>query len=155
MKFGIAARLALLLALVGMLAAGLTGFYAHTASRDLLIQSAKDELLTSTQVLASRIVVARQEISRNLRILSAHPSALGALDPSDTASADQLATLFELLMKANPDYFQIRLISAADFGMERVRIDRSGDSLLRINGDDLQEKGHYAYVFETLKSRSG
>ena len=42
MKFGIAARLALLLALVGMLAAGLTGFYAHTASRDLLIQSAKD-----------------------------------------------------------------------------------------------------------------
>ncbi|PKO80166.1 MAG: GGDEF domain-containing protein [Betaproteobacteria bacterium HGW-Betaproteobacteria-13] len=155
MRFGIAARLALLLALVGMLAAGLTGFYAHNASRDLLIQSAKDELLTSTQVLASRIIVARQEISRNLKVLSTHPSALGALDPNDTESADQLATLFKLLMKANPDYFQIRLISAADFGAERVRIDRSGDSLLRIDGDDLQEKGHYAYVFESLKGGPG
>ncbi|MDX9836194.1 MAG: diguanylate cyclase [Azoarcus sp.] len=155
MRFGIAARLALVLALVGMLAAGLTGFYAHNASRDLLIQSAKDELLTSTRVLASRIIVARQEVSRNLQILSAHPSALRALDPADTASADQLATLFKLVMRANPGYFQIRLISAADFGMERVRVDRSGDSLLRVDGDDLQEKGHYPYVFETLNTGPG
>ena len=43
MKFGIAARLSLLLAIVVVVAAGLTGFYAYQASRELLVQSAKNE----------------------------------------------------------------------------------------------------------------
>lgn len=155
MNFGITARLALLLAIVGVAAAGLTGFYAHDASRNLLAKSSMNELLTSTQVLASRIVTEREGVSRNLRLLSAHPAALDvlnrAVDSPNTDAEDSLATLFELILRTNPDYFQIRLISQADHGLERVRVDRSGDTLLRIGGDALQEKGHYAYVFDALK----
>lgn len=154
MRFGIAARLALLLALVGVIASGVTGFYVYSASRALLIQSSKSELLTSTKVLASRIVVAREETSRNLQLLSRHPDALAALDAAfdtpDTAAEDRLAILFERLMAVNPNYFQVRLIGAAEHGLERVRVDRGSDELLRIAGEDLQEKGHYAYVFDTL-----
>ena len=40
MNLGIAAKLALLLALVGALAAGVTGFYAFQTSRALLVESA-------------------------------------------------------------------------------------------------------------------
>jgi diguanylate cyclase (GGDEF)-like protein len=58
-------------------------------------------------------------------------------------------------MIANPAYFQLRLISAGDFGLERVRIDRVGGAPVRVSGDDLQEKGHYAYVSETLKLPPG
>ncbi|WP_428421123.1 diguanylate cyclase domain-containing protein [Methylibium sp.] len=155
MRLGIAAKLALLLALVGALAAGLTGFYAYAASRDLLVESAKNKLLTSTQVLARRITLTREEISRNLQVLAGHPAALSTLQRADAARDEQLATLFSLVMRANPAYSQLRLISAADFGLERVRVDRRDELPLRVQGDDLQEKGHYAYVAETLKLPAG
>ena len=155
LKLGIATKLALLLALVGVLASGLTGFYAYEASRTLMVDSAKDKLLTSTQVLVRRISFTRDEIVRNLHVLASHPQALAVLQRWDTGAADGLATLFALMMKANPAYFQIRLIAADDFGMERVRVDRLGSDTQRVQGDDLQEKGHFAYVAETLKLPEG
>lgn len=154
-RFGLAFRLGLLLALVGVLAAGVTGFYAYQASRALLVQSAKNELLTSTVVLSRRIVTYRQEISRNLQVLATHPITAQVLEKPDPALANQIATLFDVMLEANSNYFQIRLISADEGGIERVRIDRDGKRRLRITGDDLQEKGHYPYVFDSLKLPAG
>ena len=79
MKFGIAARLSWVLALVSSLIAGLTGLYAYRASHDLLVQSAKNELFNSTTVLARRIFYMRQEVSRDLHMLARHPASLAAL----------------------------------------------------------------------------
>jgi diguanylate cyclase (GGDEF)-like protein len=36
-----------------------------------------------------------------------------------------------------------------------VRVDRDGERLLRVSGADLQEKAHYAYVFDTLRLAPG
>jgi diguanylate cyclase (GGDEF)-like protein len=155
MKFGIAFKLGLLMAGVSILAAGLTGFYAYQASRSLLVQSAKAELLTTTEVLARRVTESRQEVSRNLQVLSSHPAALAAMGAAETAQNDQLAAMFEAMMRANPSYFQIRLISATDNGLERVRVDRADDSIIRVRGDDLQEKGHFSYVSGALKLAPG
>lgn len=155
MKFGIATKMGLVLAIVGMLAAGITGFYVYRASRSLLVESAKGELLTATQVLARRITSARQEITRNLRIIAAQPEVLKVLDAADPQAADRLAVFFMSVMKANPGYFQMRLISVKNNGMERVRVDRDEHALLRIAPHDLQEKGHYAYVYETLGLPAG
>lgn len=155
MKLGIARKLALLLAAVGVLASGLTGLYAYRTSRQLLVESAQDRLLTSTQVLARRITLSRQEITRNLEVLARLPGTVAMLQDPDAAQARQLATLFERMMAANPSYFQIRLISASDHGLERVRVDRQGDAPVEVVGDDLQEKGHYPYVAETLQLRAG
>jgi len=155
MKVGIAFKLGWLLAGVSILASGLTGFYAYQASRNLLVQSAKEELLTTAQVLARRVTLNPEEISRNLQVLSNHPAALAALRETASADQEQLALMFESLMRANPSYFQIRLISAADNGQERVREDRVEDRVMRVTGDDLQEKGHFSYVSGTLKLPAG
>lgn len=155
MKFGITARITLALALAGALVASLTGYYAFSASRSLLVQSAQDELLLSTQVLARRVVVTRQEVSRNLKVLASHPAALAAVQRGDTGAQTELATLFKVLMEANSAYLQIRLISASEHGLERVRVDRDNGDTKIIRGDDLQEKGHFGYVFETLKLQAG
>ncbi len=155
MKLGIAFKLGLLLATVSVLASGLTGFYAYQASRSLLVQSAEAELLTATNVVAHRITVNREEISRNLQALARHPAAVAALQSENTVDEQQVATLFERQMEVNPSYFQIRLISASDSGLERVRIDRSPEGLVRVNGDDLQEKGHFSYVSDALKLQAG
>ena len=151
MRWGIVAKLVLLMASVGFLAAGLTGFYAYEASRSLLVDSAKNKLLTSTQVLARRITLTREEVSRNLQMLAGLPTAIAVLEREDVHETDHLAMLFGLLIEANPSYSQLRLISASDYGLERVRVDRVGTSTQRVQGDDLQEKGHYAYVSDTLK----
>ncbi len=155
MKLGISVRLGLLLAFISVLAAALTGYAAYDVSRDLLIRSAKHELLTSTRVLARRIALTREEISRNLSILATHPAAAAALRDADPKAKDQMAILFSRVMEANPRYFQVRLIAARDYGRESVRIDRDDDRLLRVGGEDLQEKGHYPYVFDTLKLAAG
>jgi diguanylate cyclase len=158
MKWGLAVRLGGVLALVSLLMAGLTGLYAYQVSRDLLVQAAKNELMTATQVVGRRIQDIRLDASRDLQLLASHPAALTLLQlppTQSTAQADQLATLFKLLMTANPGYFQVRLISASDYGLERVRVDRDGNQLLRVEGDDLQEKSHYPYVSDTLKLPAG
>ena len=155
MKLGIARKLALLLAAVGVLASGLTGLYAYQTSRQLLVESAQERLLTSTQVLARRITLSRQEITRNLEVIARLPATLAVLQRADAEQVRQLATLFERMMSANPSYFQIRLISASDHGLERVRVDRQGDLPVEVQGDDLQEKGHFPYVAETLQLKAG
>ena len=158
MKWGLAVRLGSVLALVSLLVAGMTGLYAYQVSRDLLVQAAKNELMTATQVVGRRIQAIRLDASRDLQMLATHPAALALLQlppRQSAAQADQLATLFKLLMASNPGYFQVRLISAGDYGLERVRVDRDGKQLLRIEGDDLQEKSHYPYVSDTLKLPAG
>jgi len=158
MKWGLATRLGSVLALISLLVAGMTGLYAYQVARDLLVQAAKDELMTATQVIGRRVTDIRLDASRDLQMLSAHPASLALLQGPGSklsASAEQLATLFTLLMTANPAYFQMRLISVSDFGLERVRVDRDGDQLLRIEGDDLQEKSHYPYVSDTLALPAG
>ena len=158
MRWGLASRLGSVLALVSLLMAGMTGLYAFQVARDLLVQASKDELMTATQVIGRRILDVRLDASRDLQVLTSYPASLALLQaPSaqHAAQAEQLATLFELIMAANPGYFQIRLISASDFGLERVRVDRDGKQLLRIEGDDLQEKSHYTYVSDTLKLPAG
>ena len=155
MKFGIASRLSVLLAVVVTVTAGVTAYSAYDVSRDLLVASTENELLTSTKVLARRIALTRNEIVRNLHILSQHPAAGAALEAENPTAQDQLAELFELVMQANPGYYQVRLIALHDHGLEHVRIDRDGTKLVRVSGDELQEKGHYPYVFDTARLAAG
>ncbi len=155
MRFGIAARLGIVLALSGMLSAGITAFQAQRASETVVLDSAREELLTSTRVLSRRITLVREDVSRTLIALARHPAALAALESEAPEAATQLATLLALPMAANRAYFQLRLIAAADNGLERVRVDRDGDTLVRVSGDALQEKGHYPYVFDALALAPG
>ena len=153
MKFRIATQLAIVLVLVGLLAAGVTGFFVYQISRDLLIQSAKNKLLTSTLVLSRRIVTSRQEVLHDLQVLAEHSDTQALLTKAHPASGleKQLTELFCLIMEAHPAYLQIRLISASDYGLERIRVDRKNHQLVKVPPNELQEKGHYPYVSEALK----
>lgn len=151
MRFHIATKLALVLVLAGMCAVAITGFFVYQISRDLLVDSAKSKLLTSTQVLARRLLATRQETVRHLQIVAEHPLTGDVLRDPHGSARDNLAILFRLIMDTHPAYEQIRLISAAGHGMEIVRFDRRNHAVIEIKGDDLQEKGHYSYVSEPLK----
>ncbi|WP_024871330.1 GGDEF domain-containing protein [Tolumonas lignilytica] len=160
MRLNIAAKLAILLAVFALLISGVTALHVYHASRELLRNAAQERLLTTTQVLGRRIINVISAVEQDARRLADSPDAIGLLlapdSPATKPMADELATQFTSQMRFNPEYYQIRLISTSAHGLERVRVDReSANQFIRIEGLDLQEKGHYPYVFEALKLHRG
>ena len=159
MKLGIVWRTGIALALVGVLASGLTGYYGFTESRALLQSAAEQRLLTATRVLARQLSVGLDNASRDVLMVAQHPGTLGLLQTWESQTPNSrgstMAALFDTILHTHPEYFQMRLIAAADHGAERVRVDRSDEGLLRVFEEDLQEKGHYPYVMETLRLPAG
>lgn len=159
MKMGIAVRLGLALAIVGVLAAGLTGYYGYAESRAMLVAAAEERLLTSTRVLVRQLAVGLENTARDVRLIAGHPQAARLLRRDDPVmqvrSEKNTALLFQRMLETHPEYFQMRLIDAADHGVERIRVDRDADEVVRIDEGELQEKGHYPYVFETLRLPPG
>lgn len=158
-RLGIAWRLGLVMALLGVTAAGLTGYYGYTESRALLVAAAEDRLLTATRVLTRQLAAGLENTARDVRLLANHPLAEPLLSRAEVSHhaplEDSAALLFERLLLTHPEYFQIRLIDAQEYGIERVRVDRTDDGVMRVTGDQLQEKAHFPYVFETMKLQRG
>ena len=156
---GIGFKLGMLLAGFGILASGLTGYYSYSSSRAMLLDAAQRDLLTATQVLSRNMLVSLAAIGKDARLLAALPrSTKVSLSPKGPTAAEDtsvLATIFKAMLSTHPEYFQIRLISADMNGLELVRVDRDGKSLTRVMADDLQEKAHHPYVFETLRLKRG
>ncbi|MBD9404423.1 diguanylate cyclase [Acidovorax sp. ACV02] len=147
MKWSIALRLGALLASFSVFAAVLAGYYTFDSSRERLQGRAERSLLATTQVLARHMQAGFGTVARDTAFLA------------DAAAVEQdqgrLADLFKANLQAHPAYLQIRFISASDYGLELVRIDRQGDKLVRVPDDQLQEKSHFPFVFEALSLPDG
>ena len=146
-KWSIALRLGALLASFSVFAAILAGYYTFDSSRERLQGRAERSLLATTQVLARHMQTGFSTVARDTAFLA------------DAAAVEQdqgrLADLFKANLQAHPAYLQIRFISASDYGLELVRIDRQGDKLVRVPDDQLQEKSHFPFVFEALSLPDG
>lgn len=159
MRFGIAFKLTLLLTSFGLVAMGLVGYYAHVNSRVTLLESAQRDLLTATQVLGRQFESGMDVVASDTRMLSKLSSAPAVaadrLLQAQSSETSSLTDAFKALMAVRPAYLQVRLISAAQHGLELVRVDRDGSALLTIPEADLQEKAHFSYVFNTLRLGRG
>ena len=160
MRLSVGIKLSFWLALFGSLSIGLFGYYIYDRSQALLIESAQDELLTATQVLAHRFTDALTEIAADVKFIEALPLTLHIIEQpahlqSNLQQQHQLAEIFSSLLISRPEYSQIRLIDAVNNGKERVRVDRDLVGIKVVTGNQLQEKNHLPYVFETLALPSG
>ncbi len=146
-QWSIALKLGALLASFSVFAATLAGYYTFDSSRERLQGRAERSLLATTQVLARHMQTGFSTVARDTAFLA------------DAAAVEQdqgrLADLFKANLQAHPAYLQIRYISAGDYGLELVRIDRQGDKLVRVPDDQLQEKSHFPFVFEALSLPDG
>lgn len=82
---------------------------------------------------------------RHVRSISEEPILLEAASRNDR---DTMAVQFTILMNRNPDYAQVRWL--APDGMERVRIDRQGQRLLRVADEQLQNKVERYYFRDAM-----
>ncbi|MDY0107285.1 MAG: GGDEF domain-containing protein [Giesbergeria sp.] len=160
MRWSIGFRLGVLLACFSAMAALLVGYFTFVTGRDMLNDRAQRSLLGTTQILAQHMQTGFSSVARDTAMLAALAAATQATNPQGVAAVqahdrDMLANVFKATLTARPSYQQIRLISAQDHGLELVRVERSGMGLARVEGDALQEKAHFPFVFETLQLGSG
>lgn len=158
-KLDIGFKLGFLLAAFGILATSLTGYYFYTSSRNMLTSAAERDLLTATQVVGRNMKIIIDVIAEDAQLLAALPLTSNVFISQDklTAESDKqiLADTFAAMLSAHPEYFQIRLISTSQHGLELVRVDRNGKNFTRVMAGDLQEKEHYPYVDGTLRLARG
>jgi len=182
MKFGIGFKLGLLLAAFGILSTSLTAYYFYSSSRDMLTRAAERDLLTATQVVGRNMKIIIAVIAEDSQLLAAIPATsnvFGLPDqlaskrdknilsdavanvfkspdkPSTERDKSILAGTFAAMLKAHPEYFQIRLISTSQQGMELVRVERDGDKLTRVLSANLQHRENKPYVTGTLRLARG
>lgn len=159
MRPGLMVKLSLLLALIGVLASGSTGYYAYRANRTMLADEAGRNLLTATELLGRRFSVSIDDMAADVLVLATMPSsaliAQSADDLKTSVDRARLAQVFSSFMLHHPGYLQARLIARDRFGLERIRFDRDGHGIVQVQNDNLQEKGQFAYVFDTLALAPG
>lgn len=158
MRSSVGFKLGVWLALLGILSTGLMGLYAYTQSRQMLIDSSQERLLTATKVLALRFSHSIEDTTSDVRFLASLPALKYMADGDSRREVPyrkQLEEVMSSVMRAHPEYFQIRLIGLADFGREIVRVDRAGGDVEVVSGRDLQEKAHFPYFFNAIKLSPG
>ncbi|CAN7169567.1 diguanylate cyclase [Trinickia sp. LjRoot230] len=156
-KLGLTSRLSILLVCIGVAASGATGYYAYRANRTMLMREAEQSLLTSTQLLSQRFIAALGDVADDVLVLATLPSSAAVAQGGDTSQAGRvrLAKVFQRFMTHHPEYLQIRLITRANYGAERIRTDRNAHGIVIAPDNELQEKGHAPYVFDTLATMAG
>ncbi|REE23957.1 MULTISPECIES: diguanylate cyclase [unclassified Paraburkholderia] len=159
MRPGLTFKLSVLLACIGVLASGATGYYAYRANRTMLVNEAERSLLMSTELLGQRFSTSIDDVAADALVLASMPSTAELAQTDDgagpSAARERLAQVYSSFMVHHPEYLQVRLISRQHYGLELVRFDRDADGLVRVEGDKLQEKGQFAYVFDTLAFSPG
>jgi diguanylate cyclase (GGDEF)-like protein len=156
---GLTFKLSVLLACIGVLASGATGYYAYRANRTMLVNEAEHSLLTSTELLGQRFAASIDDVGSDALVLATMPSSANVARTDDgidtNAGRERLAQVYASFMVHHPEYLQIRLITKQHHGLELIRFDRDADGIVRVQGNDLQEKGQFAYVFDTLAFSPG
>ena len=149
MKLSLGNKLTILLCLFGLLLSGLASYYSLSSSKQILIAAAKRDLLVANQVLGRNLQSSLENFANDLKVLSTQSQPVDVLQdtPRSPREAVELTQLFTSMLNAHPEYQRIRLIEAKNHGLERINVDRHGITA----SSALQEKGHFPYVFKTLK----
>ena len=117
---GLTFKLLVLLACIGVLTSGATGYYAYRANRTLLVREAGRSLMTSTELLARRSSVAIDDIAADAQVLASLPSSATVAQADDgsgkNAARERLAQVFFSFMTHHREYLQIRLIAREHHG---------------------------------------
>ena len=153
MKLSLGNKLTLLLCLFGLLLSGLASYYSLSSSKQILIAAAKRDLLVANQVLGRNLQISLENFANDLKVLSTQSQPVDVLAdmPRSNKELAELTQLFTSMLNAHPEYQRIRLIEAKNHGLERINVDRHGP----VAPSALREKGHFPYVFKTLKLMPG
>ena len=154
----------LLFCLVATMMSSLWLYWLESRAQQQWLQNLDRDLTHFSQQQEKRFNKAIQDLRADVLSLS-ESAVMGPikaiqyqLDRSGQVSPPNLQLLqdhFVSLAKDNPEYWQVRLISAFGKGKELVRVENRGQRVEVIANDYLQAKGHRTYVKSTLQFAQG
>lgn len=160
-------KVSILAASVAAIASLIVGSVIINGSSDIIFQDALDRLKYETNTKSLSLVTNIKNLRGDVQYLAGTPPIQGipraiendGTDPigkSDLVEWEsRLATIFSELIRAKPNYLQIRYIGIANVGKELIRVDRKGSSIQKVEVKDLQQKGDTLYFKEAIKLHPG
>ncbi len=143
------------------------GYIVYEKVREITREQAIALLSAETRLVSQRFNDVYANIANQLHTLANTPPISGIIrarmsdgsNPNDGSTLDQwrkrLATIFQAVLRQHPEYFQIRLILAAENGKEIVRADKTALGIRVTAPERLQEKAGESYFRFGMSARSG
>ena len=166
-RLSIVMKVSILAGSIAALASLIVGTLIVNGSANIVYQEALNHLKYETNLKSVKLISDIKNLSGDTQYLAGTPPikgipraiANGGIDPYDNSHLimwkKRLATIFSELIRAKPNYLQIRYIGIADNGKELIRVDRKGNLIKNISIKDLQQKGGTSYFKKAIKINSG
>jgi len=160
-------KVSILAGSIAALASLIVGTLIVNGSTDIVYQNALNRLKYETNIKSLKLIADIKNLSGDAQYLAGTPPILGipraiksgGIDPLDKSTLkiwkQRLSTIFTELIRAKPNYLQIRYIAVANQGKELVRVNRKGSQILTIPKDELQQKGNTHYFKNAIKINPG
>ena len=152
---------------VAAMASFIVGALIVSGSEDIVYQNALSRLKYETNIKSLQLVSDIKNLSDDTQYLAGTPPIMGiprainndGVDPLDGSHLNKwqsrLTMIFSELIRAKPNYLQIRYIGVASQGEELIRVDRRGSIISVTPEKELQEKGDTSYFKKTLRINPG
>jgi PAS domain S-box-containing protein len=161
----LAVRIALLASSL-LIAATLTLFFlVRNRIESSLVQREQVRLDRTIELAAHALRAVINRAASDIHITAGSPAISHAIESigrsgggERQASADwdeELASVFQSLLVANPTYSQVRLIGVEDDGREILRLERTPSGIVRVPQSELQHKGERPYFKGVLEHNPG
>lgn len=128
MHAGIALRLSMVLAVLAILASGLTGYYAYDESRRLLVTQTEKNLRVSTQVVGQRLMMALREAMRDARMFAMY---MRQSESGKVSGNLAFARMAPTLLQVRPEYLQLSIVEMRPNGEEKHFFAQEGQAVQR------------------------
>jgi len=160
-------KVSILAGSIAAFASLIVGTLIVNGSADIVYENALNRLKYETNIKSLRLVSDINNLSGDTQYLVGTPPIQGipralnnaGIDPRDKSDIDEwksrLATIFSELIRAKPNYLQIRYIGLEGNGKELVRVERSGSLIRTLPDNELQSKGDTKYFKEAVKINLG
>lgn len=149
-------RITLVVAVLVIAAALLSGWLVYRGSRDQAVREAWIGMRHARDRAVERLNVFSTTLDDDISFLAGNAPLQEwtiALDSADTAltraARERLSLLMESFLRSRPEYTQVRLIAADSLGMEVVRFDRRDGVVVQVPDSALQAKGDRDYYRST------
>lgn len=141
-------------------------FFLYQLSTQVTLTLERERLGHSISLAARQFEMRLEGSKRNVIALSSVPPLKALIETrangglydgaNEQVWQHRLTTIFSGMLRANPEYTQLRFIGRDDQGREIVRVNRLADgSLQTVDDSNLQPKGKRPYVQNTLKLQQG
>jgi len=166
-SLSIVMKVSILAGSIAAIASLIVGTLIVNGSANIIYQEALNRLNYETNLKSIKLISDIKNLSADAKYLAGTPPiksipraiANGGIDPQDNSHVKtwekRLATIFSELIRAKPNYLQIRYIGIANNGKELIRVDRKGNLIESTSTKDLQQKGDTTYFKNAIKMNSG